>query len=205
MSIHRVRVLQVGFQPGHPGWWLVVRNCAALCIGGRVAGRMQIWTNEPILSLKSWSWHAAALEFPATAAEVWLVSVVRAAGCGAGGSAVWGPRIASAASRRTAAGGLRIGQDGLDCGNRLARERSGLFAPGRVLVATGLGEGLAKNGRTEPIADSVAVDAGGLRGGGGTGGRQGQNALLGRGRVGIGHYKASLLPDEHGSRRGRRG
>jgi hypothetical protein len=43
-------------------------------------------------------------------------------------------------------GGLRIGQDGLDCAERLAGERPGLLAPSEVLVAAGFGEGIAKRG-----------------------------------------------------------
>jgi hypothetical protein len=63
-------------------------------------------------------------------------------------------------------GSLRIGQDGLDCADRLGSERPGLRAPSLGLVALGLGEGLAKNGQTKPIADSVAMDADRLSGGG---------------------------------------
>jgi hypothetical protein len=50
-------------------------------------------------------------------------------------------------------GGLRVGQDGLDCAERLARERPGLLAPSEVLVAAGFDEGVAKRGGTQPIAD----------------------------------------------------
>jgi hypothetical protein len=66
--------------------------------------------------------------------------------------------MASAASRRTV-GEARIGQDGVDCAERLARERPGLLAPGEVLVAPGLDEGVAKRGGTQPVGDGVAMDA----------------------------------------------
>jgi hypothetical protein len=56
-------------------------------------------------------------------------------------------------------GGLRVGQDGLDCAERLARERPGLLAPSEVLVAAGFDEGIAKSGRTQPVADGVPVYA----------------------------------------------
>jgi hypothetical protein len=88
-------------------------------------------------------------------------------------------------------GGLRIGQDGLDCAERLARERPGLLAPSEVLVAPGLDEGLAKSGGTQPIADGVTVDANELScgGSGGAGGQQREDALLGRGQVVAGRHR----------------
>jgi hypothetical protein len=88
-------------------------------------------------------------------------------------------------------GGLRVGEDGLDCAKRLACERPGLLTPSEVLVAPGLDEGVAKSGGTQPIADSVAMDADELGCGssGGAGGQQGENALLGRGQVVAGRHR----------------
>ena len=88
-------------------------------------------------------------------------------------------------------GGLRVGQDGLDCAERLARERPGLLAPSEVLVAAGFDEGVAKSGGTQPIADGVPVYADELScgGSGGTGGQQGENALLGRGQLAGGRHR----------------
>jgi hypothetical protein len=82
-------------------------------------------------------------------------------------------------------GNLRIGQDGLNCAEGLARERPGLLAPSEILVASGLNEDVAKGGGTQPIADGIAVDADELcsGGSGGTGGQQSESALLGRGQV----------------------
>jgi len=79
--------------------------------------------------------------------------------------------------------GLADLRDGLECAERLGHERPGLFAPGEVLFAAGFGEGVAKRGGTEPVADGVAVDADeiGGGGGGGAGGEEGEGALLGGG------------------------
>jgi hypothetical protein len=88
-------------------------------------------------------------------------------------------------------GGLRIGEDGLDCAERLARERPGLVAPREVLIAAGLNESLTKSGGTQPITNGVAVNADELsRGGRGeAGGEQNESALLGRGQVIAGRHK----------------
>jgi hypothetical protein len=88
---------------------------------------------------------------------------------------------------------LGIGQDRVDCGDGLGGEGLGLLAPGEVLILTSAGEGVSKNGRTKPIADGIAVDAGQLSGGGGggTGGQQGENALLGRFEGAIGRHDKS--------------
>jgi hypothetical protein len=90
-------------------------------------------------------------------------------------------------------GSLRIGEDGLNCAERPARERPGLLAPGEVLVAPGFDEGLAKSGGTQPIADGVAVNADELggSGSGGAGGQQSESALLGRGQAG--RHRLGLL------------
>jgi hypothetical protein len=66
-----------------------------------------------------------------------------------------------------------------------------LFAPGTVLIAPDLNEGFAEGRGTQPPADGVAVDTDELSGGGcgGTGGQQGDNALLGRGQVVAGRHR----------------
>jgi hypothetical protein len=83
---------------------------------------------------------------------------------------------------------LRIGQDRLEGGDRLGRERCGLLAPSDGLVATAFDKRAAKNGRTKPIAYRVAVNTDGFGGGGagGTRGQQDQRVLLGHREVGIG-------------------
>jgi hypothetical protein len=70
---------------------------------------------------------------------------------------------------------LGIGEDSPDGTERLVRERARLLTPDEVLVAPDLGEGLAKGGGTQPIADGIAVDTDKLRGGGlgGTGREKG--------------------------------
>ena len=89
--------------------------------------------------------HAATLEFPPAAARAGLVAAGLADGLRDGGFGVrlrgrFGVRAALDRERGIEAhggGGLGIGQDGLDCAKRLARERPGLLAPSEVLVAAG--------------------------------------------------------------------
>src|ERR1039458_111026 len=123
----------------------------------------------------------------------WAAAGFGAAGCWGGRWGVrWGGRFCGQAAldgergfEAHGGGGLRIGQDGLDCAERLGGERPGLLAPSEVLVAPDLDEGLAKSGGTQPVADGVAVDADELSGGGsgGAGGEQSESALLGGGQV----------------------
>src|ERR1017187_2792891 len=126
-----------------------------------------------------------------------------ACGWGGGGGGRFCGRAALGGERGFEAhggGGLRIGQDGLDCAERLGGERPGLLAPSEVLVAPDLDEGLAKSGGAQPIADGVAVDADELSGGGsgGAGGQQSESALLGGGQV-VGAWHEWEPPNFQGS------
>src|ERR1039457_6407101 len=131
--------------------------------------------------LESMNRHAATLEFSPAAARAGLVAAGLADGLRGGGVGV---RVGG----RFGGGG---GQDGVDCAERLARERPGLLAPSEVLVAAGFDEGIAKSGRTQPVADGVPVYADELSGGGsgGTGGQQSESALLGRGQLVGGRHR----------------
>jgi len=127
------------------------------------------------------------LEFPSAAAGAGLVP----ARLGGGPRSGWfGDRW-----RVHGGGGLRIGEDGLDCAERLAGERLGLVAPGEVLVAAGLDKSLAKSGGAQPIADRVAVDAdeASRKSRGGAGGQQSENSLLRRGEGIDGRHRLGLL------------
>jgi hypothetical protein len=75
------------------------------------------------------------------------------------------------------------GECGCQARGSLVRERLGLPAPSEVLFAAGFGEGVTERSGAQPVADSVSVDADELGGSGfgGTGGQQGESALLGRG------------------------
>src|ERR1035438_3720283 len=182
-----------------------MRICADLCIGVRW-GRMLFFVRTiPIMSLESTNRHTTTLEFPPAAAGAGLVAAGLADGPRDGGVGVrlrgrFGARAALECERSIEAhggGGLGIGQDGLDCAERLGGERPGLLAPSEVLVAAGFGGGIAKSGGTQPIADGVPLYADELSGGGsgGTGGQQGEDALLSRGRlVGRRHRWGLLWP-----------
>ena len=156
---------------------LLAGQCA---IGVRWGSMLFLYGRSQLCPLESTNRHATTLEFPSAAARAGLVAARPADGLRDGGFGVrlrGGFRARAALDRERGVeahggGGLRIGQDGLDCAERLASERPGLLAPSEVLVAAGFGEGIAKSGGTQPIADGVAVDADELSGGGrgGTGG-----------------------------------
>src|ERR1035438_1045860 len=171
-----------------------MRICADLCIGVRWGRMLFFVRTKPIMSLESTNRHTTTLEFPPAAAGAGLVAAGLADGPRDGGFGVrlrgrFGARAALECERSIEAhggGGLGIGQDGLDCAERLGGERPGLLAPSEVLVAAGFGGGIAKSGGTQPIGDGVAVDADELSGGGGGWNRRtaGRERVAGPGSVG---------------------
>src|ERR1017187_8271247 len=170
-----------------------------LCIRGALGPHAILSEQSQLYPLELTNLHATTLKFPPAAARAGLVAAGLADGLRDGGFGVrlrggFGVRAALHRERGIEAhggGGLRIGQDGLDCAERLAHERPGLLAPSDVLVVAGFDEGIAKSGRTQPVADGVPVYADELSGGGsgGTGGQQGESALLGRGQLAGGRHR----------------
>src|ERR1017187_2369354 len=187
------------------GNWAVLGEIVQVCAFG-VACEFE--RTNPFWSLESMNGHAATLEFPSAATWAGLVAAGLGGGFRGGRLGVrWGGRFCGQAAldgergfEAHGGGGLRIGQDGLDCAERLGGERPGLLAPSEVLVAPDLDEGLAKSGGAQPIADGVAVDADELSGGGsgGAGGQQSESALLGGGQV-VGAWHEREPPNFQGS------
>src|ERR1035438_847718 len=138
--------------------WAFLCVIVQICALGVRWGRMLFLSEQSQLCpLELTNLHATTLTFPPAAARAGLVAAGLADGLRDGGFGVrlrgrFGVRAALERERGVEAhggGGLRIGQDGLDCAERLARERPGLLAPSEVLVAAGFDEGIAKSGRTQ--------------------------------------------------------